>query len=162
MHCRETKGTVQCTLYMYAMHCIERKGTCKVYMYAWYINKRTVQSTCISTGSFCWNDNFYLFAVSSESSNPRTPKVCRTREGVQSIHEPRKLTFRASWLVEWSHSQLLANQIVSEPHATSDRLTSFVSRPAIRYPITNIWLLHQPKAFFFEKSQHVHKVFNGT
>ena len=68
----------------------------------------------------------------------------QVNEGMlQSIHEPRKLTSGA--------------KIVSEPHATSDRLPNSVSRSTIRYPI-----LHPPKAFFFEKSQHVPKVFNGT
>ena len=32
------------------------------------------------------------------------------REGVQNIHEPRKLTSGASWWAEWPTSKLLANQ----------------------------------------------------
>ena len=36
--------------------------------------------------------------------------MCCKREGVQSIHEPCKLTSGVSWFAEWSPSQLLANQ----------------------------------------------------
>ena len=78
------------------------------------------------------------------------------REGVQSIHEPRKLTSWASWCAEWPHSQLPANQ-------NHFRASWYVCQAtqlclSIRYLITKI---HQ-KPFLFEESQHVQSVFYGT
>ena len=79
----------------------------------------------------------------------------------QSIHEPCKLTFGVSWFAEWSPSQLLANQNRLWASCYVWQAAQLSLTPALWYPITNIWLLHPPKAFF-EKSQHVHKVLNDT
>ena len=52
---------------------------------------------------------------------------------------------------------------VSVPLTTSPSLRHSVStHPAFWSSTKNIWLLHQPKAFFFEKSQHNKRVFNET
>ena len=85
-----------------------------------------------------------------------------TREGVQSIHEPRKLTSGAFWFAEWFPSQLLANQnrLQASCYVWQAAQLSLTSSNSI-----SIWLLHPPKAFFpknlnmFIKFLMVHKQF---
>ena len=42
---------------------------------------------------------------------------------------------------------------------TSAWLPNSFLRPANRFPKTNIWLLHPPKAFFSKKNKHDNKAF---
>ena len=72
------------------------------------------------------------------------------REEVDSIHEPLKLISGVSWFAEPPPSKLPANQIVSEPYATSDRLPNSVSRVVVRY--LKITITSTLKSFFWKIS----------
>ena len=119
----------------------------------------TKKSTCLV--SFC-NQNDSLFCFYFLKCLMISEGKTWMREGVQSIHEPRKLTSGASWFAEWSPSQLQANQnrlraSCYDWQAAQLCLTSNNSISNNKY-----LAFTSTKSLFFEKSQHVHKVFNGT
>ena len=100
-------------------------------------------------------------SITSWTSSPAKVSTSSVREGVQSIHEPRKLTAGASWFAEWSPNQLLANQNrlwVSCIRLPGSLTHSHVQQIDFQKQIFGFYI-HQKPFFREKKTQHDNKVF---
>ena len=95
----------------------------------------------------------------TESSEAKNRKRAWRGKEVQRRHEPRKNYIRVSKFAVWP----------PDPGKSSPCFSLRLQASAILSPcsefwfsIKNIWLLHPPKTFFFEKSQHDKIVYNDT
>ena len=88
--------------------------------------------------------------------------LCEAREGVQSIHDPCKLTSEASWFAEWSPSQLLANQNRLRASCYVWQAAQLCLTTSNSISNNKYLAFTSTKSLFSKKSQHVHKVFNDT
>ena len=93
----------------------------------------------------------------TESSENRK-RAWRGKE-VQRRHEPRKNDIRVSKFAVRPPDLGKQSPCFSLPLQASAILSPC---PEFWYSIKNIWLLHPPKTFFFEKSQHDKIVYNDT
>ena len=83
--------------------------------------------------------------------------IISASEGVQSHHEPCKITSRASRFAEWPSSQSKSTPVV--PYATSQSLHNSYSTSSILISNNKHLAFTSTKSLFLKKSQNDQKVF---